>query len=175
MTEVYNNILQSSASTGVIFRVCCGVLLMMLSCTMKPDNQPENPLVVGDAVLDIDTVWNTAILSFRFDTVRTKASHLNSYRQAVCGGFIRTKYRGKFHDMISCFNSRCDSSWQPIKSTIFRIHSVEPSMDTIYVQVKYLVGDSVVEGELNILRTDLLRVNRTRFLPYKKTPGFDYF
>ena len=48
-------------------------------------------------------------------------------------------------------------------------------MDAIYVQVKYLDGDSVVEGELNILRTDLLRVNRTRFLPYKKTPGVDYF
>ena len=89
MTFGRKHILQSSASTGGIFRVCCGVLLMLFSCTMKPDNQPENPLVVGDAVLDIDTVWNTAILSFRFDTVRTKASHLNSYRQAVCGGFIR--------------------------------------------------------------------------------------
>lgn len=91
-TEIRNNKLQSSASTGGIFRVCYSVLLIMLSCTMKPDSQPENPLMVGDAVLDIDTVWNTAILSFRFDTVRTKASHLNSYRQAVtfkpCDGMI---------------------------------------------------------------------------------------
>ena len=92
MTFASKHMLQSSASAVGFFRVCCGVLLMMLSCNIKPNNQPENPLVVGDAVLDIDTVWNTAILSFRFDTVRTKASHLNSYRQAVtfkpCDGMI---------------------------------------------------------------------------------------